>query len=421
MASSGFGRGWAANSDPRVVSSNPQSASRSSPARLDDLREKRSARGTAGSHLGFAEEPAQSARGAYADGVLSHADKRALRRELRAAGVFEPRPVAAWLKFVAMLTALGALLAAVIWAPTFAALLLVPVAAVAAATAAMLGHEAAHGSFARSKWHNAFALHVAFPLFSGLGALHWQNKHNRLHHSHPNVPGVDYDIELWPFAVSADDYARSGPVRRRMQRSVQAYLFWPSTLLLAFLMRIASIVHLMQRARRRGFDRACAADAACMTAHYALWLVVPSLLFGALPVILLYVGLWSVVGLLLAMIFAPAHMGLPLVRKREDVWLHQLETTRNLRMPRWLSWMVIGLDHQVEHHLFPQIPHQQMGRASLMIRRFCHERGAPYQEIGYGAGIAEVTRFLATSWRYDPDAPGVVPIDPPAAPVASPR
>ena len=33
----------------------------------------------------------------------------------------------------------------------------------------------AHGSFARSKAVNEFVLHLVFPLFAGLGALHWKN------------------------------------------------------------------------------------------------------------------------------------------------------------------------------------------------------------------------------------------------------
>lgn len=283
--------------------------------------------------------------------VIAHAEKRRLRRELESAGAFEPRPLATSLKFLLLLASIGALVAAAVLGPSWAVFVVTPLAAILATTAAMIGHEAAHGSFSRSKRQNNLMLHVAFPLFTGLGATHWKNKHNRLHHSHPNVPGQDQDIALWPFAASAADHARSGPFRRWMQRSAQAYMFWPLTLLLGFSMRLDSVKHVVRRVRRNGLERDSALDAACMTAHYALWLVLPSLVFGPLPTILFYVALWGIVGLLLSMVFAPAHMGLPFVRGHEDKWLHQLETTRNLRMPRWMSWMVVGLDHQVEHHL----------------------------------------------------------------------
>ncbi len=321
------------------------------------------------------------------------------------AGAFDPRPHAGWLKFASMLAAFAALAAAAVLAPAWGALVVVPLAAIPISSAAMIGHEAAHGSFSRSKTQNAILLHVAFPLLTGLGASHWKNKHNRLHHSHPNVPGTDRDINLWPFAATAEDHARSGRLRRYLQRSLQPYLFWPLTLSLAFYMRVDSVSHLWSRIRRRGFERETALDATCLAGHYALWLVVPTLWWGALSVIGFYVALWAVVGLFLAMIFSPAHMGLPFVSGHSDKWLHQLETTRNLRMPRLLSWLVVGLDHQVEHHLFPEIPHMQMKRARPIVRRWCEEQGAPYQEIGYGAGLQDVTRFLATSWRYEPGVP----------------
>jgi fatty acid desaturase len=44
---------------------------------------------------------------------------------------------------------------------------------------------------------------------------------------------------------------------------------------------------------------------------------------------------------------------LPVVVNPAHEWTHQLDTTRNLELPRAISWLFIGLDYQVEHHLFP--------------------------------------------------------------------
>jgi fatty acid desaturase len=54
--------------------------------------------------------------------------------------------------------------------PAWCAIFLVPLAAVAAVTAAMIGHDAAHGGFARSKAVNELVLHLVFPLFGGWSA-----------------------------------------------------------------------------------------------------------------------------------------------------------------------------------------------------------------------------------------------------------
>jgi len=330
---------------------------------------------------------------------------QSLRAELESAGVYRHHEAASWAKLVLLLTISGALLAGVVILPWAWSLLLVPAAAVSTATAAMIGHEGAHRSFSSSPWRNELMLHLTFPLLAGLGATYWKHKHNRLHHGHPNVVGGDPDIDIWPMASCLGDHEQSGAARRWFQRNLQGVAFWPLTTLMPTVMRIPSVTHLVRAAREGRVGAAWLADATCLIAHYGLWLVVPAILWGVVPALLLYAALWGLVGVLLGLVFAPAHMGLPVVTDQHNDWLHQLETTRNLRMPRWLSWFFVGLDYQIEHHLLPRIPHQNMPRASVIVAAWCARTGVPYQQIGYGEAVASVTRFVAGAWAA-PAAPG---------------
>ena len=336
--------------------------------------------------------------------MIRTSDLQLLRTALTESGVFEHRTAQTWAKLGALLAATGIVLSLVVVLPWWCALLLVPLAAVPAVTAAMVGHEAAHGSFASSKRHNELVLHLVFPLFGGLGAQYWKHKHNQLHHGNPNVVGRDPDIDMWPMAISSHEHASSSRFRRWVQRTMQGHLFWPLTLLLAFSMRFDSWRFVARRVRARGLDMALAADIACLVGHYALWLAVPIWLFGAGPVLLVYSGLWATAGLLLALIFAPAHIGLPVMdHDQKGGWEQQLETTRNLVLPRWLSWFFIGLDFQVEHHLFPRIPHQNLARASQVVAPWCADLGAPYNQLDYGSSIRQVTRHMRLSWQAVPE------------------
>jgi len=336
--------------------------------------------------------------------VISTSDLQLLRGALARQGVFRHRTSHTWVKLVLLFAALGLVLALVAILPWWCALWLVPLAAIPAVTAAMIGHEAGHGSFAASKRHNDLVLYLVFPLFGGLGAQYWKHKHNHLHHGNPNVVGRDPDMNIWPMALSSVEHAGSGIVRRWLQRRLQRYLFWPLTLLLAFTMRIDSWAYVVGRLRQRGLDRALAVDAACMLGHYALWLALPMFLFGFWPVILVYAGLWGTSGLLLALVFAPGHIGMPVTHlSGRGGWEQQLDTTRNLAMPAWLSWFFIGLDHQVEHHLFPRIPHQNLGRASGIVAPWCAGIGAPYHRLGYAESIRQVTRHVGLAWRAVPE------------------
>jgi linoleoyl-CoA desaturase len=82
-------------------------------------------------------------------------------------------------------------------------------------------------------------------------------------------------------------------------------------------------------------------------------------------------------------------------------WLHQLETTRNLEMPRFVSYFFIGLDYQVEHHLFPKIPHQKLPRAAAITRAWCERNGIPYHSVPYLYALADSARFMAAAWSRD--------------------
>jgi RNA polymerase-interacting CarD/CdnL/TRCF family regulator len=147
-----------------------------------------------------------------------------------------------------------------------------------------------------------------------------------------------------------------------------------------------------------------AIDVACLAGHYALWIALPMLWFGPLSVLVLYAGLWATGGLLLALVFAPAHIGLPvLAQDQRGGWEQQLDTTRNLTMPAWLSWFFMGLDYQVEHHLFPRIPHQNLERASRIVGPWCERVGARYNRVDYTSSLRHVTRHVRWSWQADPE------------------
>lgn len=328
-----------------------------------------------------------------------------LRAELRAAGVFEHRELRSWLKLALLFSATAACLASIAVFGPWAALIAIPVAAVFSTAAAMLGHEGSHRSFSPSPFRNALLAHVAFPLFSGLGSLYWRNKHDRLHHGHPNVEGQDPDIKPFPFSSSRGDHEKCGRRERWFQRSCQRWAFWPMSLLMAIGMRRSSILYLVRYPKQHGLSRVWFIEAGCLLAHYVGWLVVPSLVWGPLAGFGVYLAMWGLVGVCLALVFAPAHMGLPVMETQNHDWLHQIETTRNLELPRVISFFFIGLDYQVEHHLFPKIPHQHLPRAAEITAAWCKKHGLAYQSTPYLVALVDAARFMADAWSREASDP----------------
>ena len=92
-------------------------------------------------------------------------------------------------------------------------------------------------------------------------------------------------------------------------------------------------------------------------------------------------------GLILAMIFQPAHVAgeteFPLPTDEgniENHWAeHQLRTTMNFATGDPIfSWLVGGLNHQVEHHLFPTICHVHYPKISKIVKETAKEFNLPY-------------------------------------------
>jgi len=325
-----------------------------------------------------------------------------LRAELAERGLFEHRAAAGWIKFLTMLAIFAGLTMAVVLAPWWCAILLVPAAAVPAITAAMIGHEAAHGGFAKRHWHNELMLHVAYPLFAGLSVVHWKYKHNERHHTNPNVVGLDDDICQWPLAMSSDAYKASPGWLQWWQRNLQGLMFWPMCAMLPMYMRFDAWVFLARQGLRGQLTRAWISDCLAMLGHVAIWFIVPSLFVGPLAAILFYVSLWCVAGVLLGLILAPGHLGLPLVSRAGDPQELQLLESRSLVVPRGVSFFFVGLDYQAEHHLFPELPHGNLKQVRPIVREWCARHRLPHLETPFWTAVAEVTRGMRDGWKTEP-------------------
>jgi linoleoyl-CoA desaturase len=72
----------------------------------------------------------------------------------------------------------------------------------------------------------------------------------------------------------------------------------------------------------------------------------------------------------------------PVDGKMPDDWaVHQLKTTANFATSnKVISWLVGGLNYQIEHHLFPKISHVHYPEISKIIRDACREYGVQYIE-----------------------------------------
>ena len=156
-------------------------------------------------------------------------------------------------------------------------------------------------------------------------------------------------------------------------------------------------------------------------AYLAIFVVLP---FAFLPALHVVVGILIyqlTLGLSLALVFGMAHqvemVVLPVRQGAsstlyEDWGAHQMRTTVNFAtLSRGWNWFSGGLNHQIEHHLFPGTSHTHYPAMGAVVRRTALEFGLPYNHFDtYGEALHSHYRLLRTLSAKPALAPGVAPV-----------
>jgi linoleoyl-CoA desaturase len=250
-------------------------------------------------------------------------------------------------------------------------------------------HEGGHQSFSRHKWLNQVSAYA----LNGLGAssYYWKVKHNINHHTYTNIEGLDSDINVRPFMRLNESQPR-----RRFHRF--QHLYW------VFLYSISYLAWVFYHDFEKYFSGRIAlgteAKKLPLREHLIFWLtkagflgvylVLPVLMIGLVPALIGFLIVTFVCGLFISVVFQLAHVventHFPSpdedTNRIEQEWaLHQVSTTSNFATRnRFISWVMGGLNFQVEHHLFPRVSHVHYPKISELVRETCREFNVAYLE-----------------------------------------
>jgi len=272
-------------------------------------------------------------------------------------------------------------------------------------------HDGGHGSYSRHAWINRLAA-LSLDVLGGSSFL-WACKHNGLHHTYTNLSGHDEDINLGMLA-------RISPHQPlRFWHRWQSFYLWVLYGFLPIKWQIyddfADLVH--GRAGNQPLPRLRATDWLVFLGgkliFFSLAFLLPLRFHSLSMVLAAYVLVSFVQGLMLSVVFQLAHCvdGAefpspdPLQNRVESTWAeHQLMTTVNFcRSNGVLSWLLGGLNFQVEHHLFPGICHIHYPMISRIIEQTCRDYGIPYRSHPtLASGLAAHRRWLHRMGRQPP-------------------
>ncbi len=252
-------------------------------------------------------------------------------------------------------------------------------------------HDANHGSYSKNKWVNKI-LGGSIYILAG-NVYNWQVQHNVLHHTYTNIQGYDEDIDAG-IIIRFNEHAEW-----RWFHRFQHYYFIFLYGLLTFNWALVSDYKQTKNylARKLAYGE--------MPKPIKQWsiLVITKILYLSvwivLPILVLDIAWWKVIigffimhytaGLILSIIFQLAHVveasDMPMPDEEgnmKNTWaIHQLFTTVNFATNnRIVNWYTGGLNHQVEHHIFPHISHIHYRGIAEIVKTTAKEYNLPYLE-----------------------------------------
>jgi linoleoyl-CoA desaturase len=253
-------------------------------------------------------------------------------------------------------------------------------------TAFCVQHDANHGAYTRSRRVN-HAIGFTADALLGFSSYAWRVKHNVAHHTYTNVDGYDDDIAQVPLARFAPSQAPRPWYRFQHYYVWALYMFmglrWQTVGDLAAFMRgrVGSIVLRIPK----GWDLAGLVGG---KAFFFAWTIAVPLLFYPWWVVFgAYASFAMVTSVIMATTFqlahcveeasftSPAELG-----AEPRPWaVHEVETTVDFcARNRVLTWLLGGLNFQIEHHLFPRVPHTHYPQIARIVQRNCAQYGVTY-------------------------------------------
>ncbi len=252
-------------------------------------------------------------------------------------------------------------------------------------------HDGNHGSYSEKSWINKF---MGGTIYILAGNVHnWQVQHNVLHHTYTNIHGHDEDLDagrIIRFTQEAEWHKF-----HKFQHYYSVFLYGLLTFNWALTTDFKQMRNYLKRKLAYGEPKSpkilWTPLIITKIIYVSIWIVLP-IIMGITwwEVLLGFFLMHYTAGLILSIVFQLAHVveetTNPIPNDEgeiENTWaIHQLYTTANFAPKnKIVNWFTGGLNHQIEHHIFPNISHVHYGKIAEIVKATAHECNLPYHEF----------------------------------------
>lgn len=277
---------------------------------------------------------------------------------------------------------------ALLFAPSFFAVVAATLSLglAAAAIGFCIFHDANHRTLFQRPAANLWAARLCSVLL-GPSRHFWVHKHQGLHHRQPNVMEWDDDLETRGFLRLSP----SSPWEPRHRRQEVKALFYYGLnslewiFLKDFKCLVSGHLNIWHESRLDPADRT---ELLVCKGLYVLLIVLPP--FLVLPLawaVAAFILFHFILSWTLAAVFQLGHFTMEMefggVREGDDWAIHQVRTTANFATTsRVATWFTGGLNHQVEHHLFPNVAHSHYPALRPIVEEVAGRHGLRCHNLG---------------------------------------
>ena len=252
-------------------------------------------------------------------------------------------------------------------------------------------HDGNHGSYSTKNWLNKIMGGSIYILAGNV--YNWQVQHNVLHHTYTNIPGHDEDLDagrVIRFTKQAKWYSF-----HKFQHYYSIFLYGLLTINWCLTTDFKQMGAYLKRKLSYGNTpnpkTLWTGLVISKIVYFSFWIVLP-LIFGASSWWIILLGFFIMhytAGLILSIVFQLAHIIDDTINplpnesgEMENTWaIHQLFTTVNFAPKNWIvNYYTGGLNHQIEHHIFPNISHVHYDKISEIVKQTAFECSLPYFE-----------------------------------------
>lgn len=250
----------------------------------------------------------------------------------------------------------------------------------------LLAHDSCHRCATRNKGVDRKLGPIFGTLLGGVGAGWWNRDHN-MHHAVTQVADADPSAGCPPILCTDQLQVKSFHWLTRIILKLQALYYVPLCVFIGrYNLHIVSLVLCPPGQRTR--------DMVLMTG-YALYVLKLLTYLPATERWLYFFAANSVTGIL-HLILNMNHYCMPMQPSMTSAdqmgfFRFQLTGTSNIESNLVQQWYYGGLEHQIEHHLFPLMPRYNLPRVKEYVVDLAKKHKVPYQTYGFfGANWAVI-------------------------------